>query len=353
MNSSSNPFYIIAPRYTQTSAGVRVLYKICDLINKNGYSAYIFLRPHIKLGLIFPDNFTAPILTAEIRDYHFNNGLTPIVIYPETFSISKFNAPFRVPYFLNYPELLSQKKASKDDNYILSYSMNISKKIMSTLPGKVIFLPVSDHNFFIPPSKNKNSMRSGSVFYAGKYKYHFNGTLFDITKNSIEITRDQPFSQSREQIRKLFQEADLFFCYEDSALALEAILCECPVVFLPNKHFKECLGSHELNGLGFAWGLSNKKIQHARKTVKIARARYIKLLKESNSSVKSFADEVQLLVKAIKYNKPFADDYLKNKFSFFFFGGYTRFFIEYIQDHGFRKFFKTLFKRIKFRRFKL
>ena len=41
---------------------------------------------------------------------------------------------------------------------------------------------------------------------------------------------------------------------ENTALALEAVMCGCPVVFLPNPHLKEIIGQEEHGPDGFAWG---------------------------------------------------------------------------------------------------
>lgn len=344
-----NPYYIVAPRYTNTSAGVRVLYRLCHLLNLNGYPSYIYLRPHFPISLASSPNDIAPFLTKKIRDFHYESNLTPIIIYPETILISKLNPPFRVPYFLNYHNLLFQKDSIENDDYILTYSQNILSKIKSKLPSSVIFLPVSDHNFYKPNNKIK---RNGNVFYAGKFKYHFSGKTLDLTNGMIEITRDKFNSQTKEEIRYLFQSSEAFYCYEDSALALEAILCECPVIFIPNEYFKECLGAKELKSLGFAWGNNLKEINHAKKTVSLARKRYIWLLKDSEKSVKNFINETQILSKNTKYKVPFAKGYLNsNIFENFF--SFIQFIKEYIQDNGFKIFIKTIYKRIINKRFKI
>jgi hypothetical protein len=343
-----NPFYIVAPRFTNTSAGVRVLYKLCSSINRIGYSAFIYQRPYFGLNDPSFENSLVPYLTKEIRDYHYREKLTPIVVFPETFVIDKFNAPFKVKYYLNYKALLQGSEDKVD--YNLAYSQNILTGLGVRKNSSVIFLPVSDYEFFKPKRGKK---RFGGAYYAGKYNYHFGQKTYPITDGMIEITRDMPSSQSKYQIREIFQKVEFFYCYEDSALAIEAMLCGCPVVFLPNKYFKQCLASIELGGLGYAWGNTPEQIQHAKKTIHLARKRYIYLISQGKKQINLFVQSSQKLVKSSKYKIPFALGYI-DKFLFLNrVWKYVRFFYEYNQDHGFKKLLATCFKRLKFGRLKI
>jgi hypothetical protein len=345
-----HPYYIVAPRYIRTSAGVRVLYKLCDLINKSGGSAFIYLRPYSNFDLSCSPIDVAPFLTEKIATYHYENGLTPIIIYPETFDISKFNAPFRVRYLLNYDQLLFSNKDLDADDYLLTYSENIASQITVDKPISTIFLPVSDPLFFCPP---KIENRHGAVFYAGKYKYHFGGKTFLITDGLPEITRDEPGSQSPEEIRKLFQHSEFFYCYEDSALALEAMLCGCPTIFLPNDHFKKALGQKELLGLGYAWGTTPEEIAHAKKTVPQVRERYLDLLEIAQMNISLFTKSSQELAASTPYNTCFAKKELRKPSYLQKFEGLIYFLSDNIRDKGLTATFKTICKRISSNRLKL
>lgn len=347
---TKNPYYIIAPRYVRTSAGCRVLYRLCDLINKAGGSAFIYLRPHLNHDLASSPMDVAPFLTKIIVDYHFKNGFNPIVIYPETFEISNFSAPVRIRYLLNYEDLLFKNEPLDSDDYLIAYSENIAKKLKTTKPIGTIFLPVSDPNFYHPPV---DVNRNGGVYYAGKYKYHFSGKTYSITDGLPEITRDQLDSQTPEKIRELFQTAEFFYCYEDSALALEAILCGCPVVFLPNEHFKQTLGAKELGGLGYAWGDSPEQLMHAKATVKAARKHYYFLLEEANNAVRKFIADTQPLARNAIYTEPFASKFMKSPSLSQKTLDLIRFIKEVVEDNGIKKTLLIIFKRLRAKRFKV
>ena len=348
-----NPYYIVAPRYARTSAGVRVLYKLCDQINKAGGSAFIFLWPRSNYNVACSPMDVAPFLTKKIAQYHYENKLTPIVIYPEVFNITRFNPPIGVRYILNYNELLFKNRPLDEDDYLLTYSKNLAIQIQNktSKPNSTIFLPVSDPAFFRPPEEN--SIRSGAIFYAGKYKYHFGGTTFPITDGLPEITRDQPNSQSPEEIRKLFQTKELFYCYEDSALALEAMLCGCPVVFLPNKFFTETLANKELAGLGYAWGMSPEDIHRAKESVHLVRVNYEKLQQDAANRIAKFIDFTQTLSLGKSYNIQFAINILKNPSLIEMIISYCQLVKDVIQEKGFIATIKTIVKRIFFLRWQI
>ncbi len=56
-SSSSSNFTIVAPSYDNTSGGIVVLHKLCDLINELGYSAKNRKRQHSSLGYKSPIRF--------------------------------------------------------------------------------------------------------------------------------------------------------------------------------------------------------------------------------------------------------------------------------------------------------
>ena len=345
-----HPYYIISPRYIPTSAGVRVLFRLADLINKAGGSAFIYLRPHLNHDNSSSPMDVAPFLTRNVVGYHFNNQITPIVIYPETFLVDRFSAPVRIRYILNYENLLFKNVPLDKDDYLVAYSENIAKKLKTDKPVGTMFIPVSDGNFYHPPAVEN---RKGGVFYAAKYRHHFFGKTFPITDGMPEITKDQLGSQTPGQIRELFQAAEFFYCYEDSALALEAILCGCPVVFLPNEHFKETLTAKELGGLGYAWGDSPEQLEHAKVTVKDARERYFFLLKEVDQAVKQFIEDTQPLARNAIYTVPFASGFMRGPSLPQKILDLVRFLKEVLEDNGFKKTLSIIYKRLRSRRFKI
>ncbi len=351
MDNKLHPYYIIAPRYTRTSAGVKVLYRLADLLNKNGCSAFLFMRPDYNRDLGASPSDIAPFLSKKVVDHHFAQGLAPIVIYPEVYDASQLNSPVSVRYVLNYNGLLGELRDPNLDDYTLCYSEKILDDIGPIPKASKLFIPVSDHIFFHPPKEG--SVRSGGVFYATKYKQHFKGNTFDITNDMLEITKDKFGSQTPEEIRRLFQSAEYFYCYEDSALALEAILCGCPTVFLPNEYFKGPLGAVELGGLGYAIGNSEEQLKHATNTVKAARDHYLSLYKQAEDQINIFVSRTQVIARSKSYELIFADGIIRGPNFLEIIIGYQKMLQSLVMDRGLIYVCSLIIRRLIQGRFKV
>lgn len=267
-----HPYYIVSPPYVRTSAGIRSLYLLCHALNRLGHVAYIIqdpvLRPAAEAG--GPDLLT-PFLTPRIAEDHHARGLVPIVVYPETVLGNPLRAPCIVRYVCNFPGLLGGDVHYPADEMCFSYSETIAAH--TDAPENVLFIPATDTRIFRPPKEE--STRSGSCFYADKYRAVHAGRLLDVTKNSVEITRDLPDSQTPAEIAALFHRSEVFYTYENTALAIEAVLCGCPAVFIPNPYLTEIIAARELGPDGYAWGTGDPEVARARASVAQGAACYL------------------------------------------------------------------------------
>ncbi len=301
-NYRGKPYYIYAPPYIRTSAGIKVLYILCHHLNLQGYEAYII--QYKKIYYPSPSLYT-PILSKEVYNLHRKNKLNPIVIYPETISSNPLNMTNIVRYFLNYPALLGGDKNINPSEINFAYSKLLANYI-SIPEDQVLFVPASDLSIFKPPGMN--TIREGSCFYAGKYKYFHGGKLFEITKKSKEIIRGDINEPTPTEIAKIFQQSEIFYCYEDSALAIEAVLCGCPTVYLSNVFFNKGkpIAHFEIGEEGFAYRNDDQLIQRARNTVSQGMSNYIKSEKLFFKQLDNFINITQNLngnSKIIPYNK--------------------------------------------------
>lgn len=263
--SDKNPYYVVASPYSRSSAGIKVLYHLCHHLNLKGYPAYIVPYHCVQVKYATPIDLLTPILTKAIHEKHIDEGKKPTVIYPETIKGNPLQAKTVVRYLLNYPTLLGGQGSYDKDDIIFSYSQLIAKTSHSD-PRNILFIPTSDPKIFHPPPSK--TPRNGSCFYAAKYRHFHGGKLHKITENSFEITRYKKDSPTQDEIANILRKSETFYCYEDSALALEATLCGCPAVFIPNEYFSGTpIAQHELKGDGFAFGTESSKIVTARQTV--------------------------------------------------------------------------------------
>lgn len=244
-----HPFFIVTPPYTRVSAGVTVLHLLCHYLNLLGETAYIIHYPpestpirclpsyaSLQTQREFPGGMLTPLITQDVIDFYHENRLVPIVIYPEVFD-NPLSARFFGRYILNYPGKLNSKYAEKE-NFSFAYTKVLAEHCTREYPDHpqvtdVLFAPTSDLDFW--NTKGAAKKREGSCYYAGKMKDILGKTPENLPAGSVEILRSQ--HMSREQVRNLFWKSEVFYCYEDTALAIEAQLCGCPTVFVPNEYF--------------------------------------------------------------------------------------------------------------------
>lgn len=300
-SSDKNPYYIVTHPYTRTSAGIRCLHLLCHHINLHNIPAYIILigeENHFIENSTEPD-FLTPILTQRSARQHFEKGMTPITVYPEIVAGNPYASPCTVRYILNFPGLLGGDKEYNAEELCFSYSKTLAEK--TSYPENILFIPAIDTRIF--HASENHSPRSGSCFYASKYKREHNGKLYEITNNSIEITSLMPNSQSPQEIADLFRKSELFYTYENTALGVEATLCGCPTVFLPNDYLESIISSEELGSDGFAWGSSEEEITRAKSTVHKATENYSKAVTDFQRNLKKFIDITQSHAANKKYSQ--------------------------------------------------
>lgn len=266
------PYYIVSPPYVRNSAGIKVLHLLCHSLNKAGQSAFMIICPGFHGSESTNPELLTPIVTQSVIDRHFQQKRCPIVVYPETAYGNRVGAQFVVRYILNFPGLLGGDCQYPANELCFGYSQVLAESVNQ--PQNVLFIPVSDTRVFYPPAAD--APRSGSCFFASKYQVVHGGKLLSVTNGSVEIIRNGPGEQTPSEIAALFRRSEVFYAYENTALAVEALLCGCPTVFLPNDYLTELIGIRELGNDGFAWGTDPAEIERAKATVEYGRQNYLK-----------------------------------------------------------------------------
>ncbi|MDH1630680.1 hypothetical protein [Pseudomonas mosselii] len=278
--AEKNPFYIVTPPYTKVSAGVTTLHLLCHYLNLAGESAYIVQYPAAQVpirslpGYVtlqgqseFPGGMIVPPLTQDIVDHYHSRKLTPIVVYPEVFD-NPLKASFFGRFILNYPGKLNTKY-KEPENFGVAYAKTLAEFCATEYPDHpriddILFVPTVDLAFWRLPDTELT--REGSCFYAGKLKGIHGETPENVPTGAIEILRSDKMTTA--EVRDLFWRSEIFYCYEDTALAIEAILCGCPTVFVRNKYFAgPPLAAHETGQFGWCMLDEDGGIERARATV--------------------------------------------------------------------------------------
>lgn len=247
-----HPYHVHCPEYRETSTGVIALHLLCHALNLVGEEAWVTTEgkcPRLR----------TPTLTEEVRRDHRAAGVEPIVVYPEVVSGNPFGASVVARYILNKPGLLGGETAYPDSELLFCYSPEFLPPGMKAEP---LTVPVFDLGLFRPGLPA--SERRGRYFYAARYRER-GGVLFDETKDCIELSMREP--RSLEELAVIFRTAEVLYSYERSALCTEAMVCGCPVVYLPNPILTEFPAEAQHGRDGAAWGADPGEIARAKATV--------------------------------------------------------------------------------------
>lgn len=225
---TSHPYYVFAPPYTQTSAGIRLLHSLCHILNELGQEAYIFTNQ----GGTIP-RLRTPHLTNEIVQQHESLSLVPIGVYPEVASGNPINTRVVARWVLNKPGHLGGD-AEYDSSEIVFYwdhwltdEGNHSKFLQIPFVDRSIF-----HNN--QPARPRN----GFCYYAHKYLIKHSRNISPVlTASGISLCQDIP--RTPEEIAEIFRSSSAFYIYEPSGMVYESLLCGCQVVVVDTPYLDE------------------------------------------------------------------------------------------------------------------
>lgn len=340
----TNPYLIWAPRWVESSAGIRAIHLLCHSLNAVGQKAFLvfFDPPHKSLPSINPAYMTPTISQEELSAFN-RSGLRPIAIYPEDVIGNPLNAPVVVRFLWNYSGALGgpQEFAKSESVWAFSESIALDYESKSGFKPRVLFVPpVNPNEYQMIPEK-----KQFQVVYAGKYR-SFVGEPFKVgSLPTVEIFRSGPKKQNRDEVKKLLAEANVLFSFENSSIVTEAILSGTPAGFIPNPFLGKIIAEHELGWGGCFIGDSHDDIEKARATLKDGKDSYLKAIEVFSANILIFVSESQELANESTSNL-FAR--ISKKRSIF---TQNRLWLslQIIRSKGFRVFFKELIRFLKSR----
>ena len=307
---AKNPYYIVAPAFTSKSAGIRLIYILCDLLNRKGCRAFIIVAGYQDGAKPeYPYSYQVPLLSYQESIQHIHSGMNPIVIRAEVGrETMHFPATFR--YILNYighfpgepkeadPEFQIDKK------FFWAFSKDIAKR--HNIPeNRVIFTPILDTEVFFP---QKTENRRGNVCYLGKYaELHSTKLPKEVDESFYVFHRGGNNVPEREEYAEKFRNAELCYIYENTSVITEALMCGCPVVCVPNDYCKfdeqDMIGLAEIGLNGIAIGTNPEEIARAKATVHLVRERILQLMAEFETKIDFFIEETQKISQEVRLDK--------------------------------------------------
>lgn len=204
-----------------------------------------------------------------------------------------------VRWVMNFPGHLGGESSYDVSEICFGYSKELARA--AGFPDQVLHLPTVDTRIFHPGAPGV--VRKGGCFFASKYKHVHHGKLYSVTADCFEITRQWPDSLTPPEIADLLRRSEVFYAYENTALATEAVLCGCPAVFIPNPYLKAIIGWEELGADGYAWGTDSQEIERARASVPQGVVNYLETYDLFWSQLSHFVEVTQRRASSVSYRE--------------------------------------------------
>lgn len=252
---------------------------LCHALNLVGQEAYVTANT-------VDARLRTPRLTRDVEQWHRQAGRIPITVYPEVVQGNPRNALVVARYLLNVPGYLAGDKAFAESELLFAYDQEF---VPPGMRAESLFLPPCDLALFNPFGV-KDEDRKGRYFFAHRYLKN-GGQLLETTRDSVELSYRHP--RTLAELATIFRCAELLYSYERSALCLEAMLCGCPVVYLPNEYLTRLPGEEFFGRNGTAWGTDPAEIARARATVGQIYPLYVALEKPFWEQLERFIELTQ------------------------------------------------------------
>lgn len=225
--STKNPYYIYAPDYRQSSAGIRCLHYLCHYLNEIGQEAYITANK-------CSDHLRTPQLDKKIIEKHKNSNRPPIAVYPEIVSGNPLNAPTVARWLLNQPGHLGGEKKFDGNEVIFRFDEWIKTE---NQPTEILWIPSIDKRIFNNKNNKHDKNRFGICYYANKFLIAGGKIDQKIISNGISLCHDTP--RTHEEIAEILRRSTALYCHEHSAIIQESLACGCPVIMVTSDYLHE------------------------------------------------------------------------------------------------------------------
>ena len=264
------------------------MHELCSVLNQLGYEAYVDSQA-------VSGNLWTPQLTGAVQAAHCKAGKKPIVVYPEVVKGVPMGLGLPVRYVLNYPGLLGGDKQYTNGELIYTFQ-NVF------CPGaQRLYLPIVNLKK-LSEGRLESHERTEIAYYHNRYTKG-GGQLRDFGLGALEISAT--FPDTNEKTLAILKRAKILYSYESSAICLEATLCGCAVVLLPNPICLPTIPESltEVGDEGVAWGDEPEAVERALRTVAARMPRLVRDLANWQQELNSFITDTQSAAEALPHDK--------------------------------------------------
>ena len=235
-------FIIYTYDYSPAVGGIKVMHKLCDLLNSNGYESYL-MPIHVRDEFLVSADYNTPLVTNEILE----NLDDCIVIYPEGTSYNPLNAKNVVRWILHYPQRDEKTYGNSDLIYYINqyyYSEYLGHR------DNILYVAEFHDDIF----KNAGYSRKGSCYSIRKA----NDPMLVHPTDSIPISFQD--AGNLVWLANLFNKSEKFYCYDNHTfLYTQAAMCGCISIVVPQPGMNKdtWMSGSRLHPYGVAWGESD------------------------------------------------------------------------------------------------
>lgn len=316
-------YIIYTLAYSEDIGGVIALHKLCDLLNKSGYEAYLYPSIFPEGGYdLYSYNISSVPLMNQVLNRVFSitqtlslgTKISPDQI-PEVFWVNQFfntpvykpdpNISFGEEWVVIYPEVTfgNPLRAKNVVRWLLHNPGFHTGKIYYGVNELYFRYSEAFDKFQYPGSKTSDLILMIlylplDIFYESKIPQERKGTAYLVRKgNGRKIMHNLENSipidgKSNSEIADIFRSVETFISYDPSTLYSNlAVLCGCQSVVMPLEGVAEDKWKPNYISYGVSYGFEN--ISKAKKTAPLVRDALLLAEVQSEELVKSFVKEVE------------------------------------------------------------
>lgn len=260
-----HPYYIMAPDYRETSSGIASLHYLCHLLNLNGREAYIcggqVVNPELK----------TPLLDDDATERHRLAGKVPIAVYPEVAVGNPYNCAVVARFLLNFEGFITGHGMDAAPSDLLFYSGQLIADDHGHPQGDLLCLPTIDIDLFC--AAQPSSEREGCYLYQNRHPLE--AIDYSILPADIRLL-SMANALTLSELAHLLQRAQVLYTHEWSMTCVIAVLCGCPVIFIPGHGIDQAfLDASFVGSAGFAMLDRKDALAHAQAGLDGALQRYV------------------------------------------------------------------------------
>lgn len=217
--------------------GLKVLHRLCHLLNENGYDAYL-IPVHFDYNFESYEKYNVKMITEDL----LNNLNDCIVIYPESWFGNYLNAPNVVRWMIGPPSEDHIKTWDNSDLWFWLAPQYITNQYNKNSDNQLFIIEQHRDIFY-----NKNYNKTLTCWTLRKAQEYTSKQQYIHPSDSVFI----PYHAAGqlEELSNLFNKSKTFYCYDNyTFLPIQALMCGADSIVIPTKYTKETFYSgSELN----------------------------------------------------------------------------------------------------------